>query len=63
MEDKEIKQLHKMYEESKKLVESSMGIPNEISSIRDEKERDFYLVIRDFFLQQKQKELIEKDVY
>lgn len=57
------KQTHKIYEESKKLVEESMGKMNELSEIEDTSEREFYVHMRDFFMQQKQIELIKKGVF
>lgn len=63
MKNNRVKQIHKMYEESKKLVEASMGKIDELSEIEDMSEREFYVVMRDFFMQQKQKELIKKGIY
>lgn len=57
------KQTHKIYEESKKLVETSMGKMNELSEIEDTSEREFYVAIRNFFMQQKQKELIKEGIF
>lgn len=63
MKNDRIKQIHKMYEESKKLVEASMGKIDELSEIENISEREFYIVMHDFFMQQKQKELIEKGIF
>lgn len=63
MVNNKVKQIHKMYEESKKLVETSMGKMDELSEIEDMSEREFYVVMHDFFMQQKQKELIEKGIF
>ncbi len=63
MKNNKNKQLHKMYEESKKMIDSSMGTFNEFSDIKDEQEKEFYITLRDFFMKQKQKELIKKGVY
>lgn len=56
-------QLHKIFEESQKIVEASIGTMNEFSEIADATEKEFYVVMRDFFMQQKQKEAIQKGVY
>ncbi len=63
MKNNMAKQTHKIYEESKKLVEESMGKMNELSEIEDTSEREFYVHMRDFFMQQKQIELIKKGVF
>jgi len=63
MMNNKTKQLHEVYEESKKMVDSALGTENEFSSIEDEKEKEFYLALRDFFMKQKQRELIKKGVY
>ena len=63
MKNDRIKQIHKMYEEGKKLVEASMGNINELSEIENMSEREFYIAMRDFFMQQKQKELIKKGIF
>ena len=47
LENNRSKQLHNIYEESKKLVEASM----ELSEIDDEKEREFYNTICNFFME------------
>lgn len=57
------KQIHKIYEESQKLVEESMGKMNELSEIEDTSEKEFYVAMRNFFMQQKQKELIKKGLF
>lgn len=63
MMNNKTKRLHKVYEESKKMIDSTMGTENEFSSFEDEMEKEFYIALRDFFMKQKQKELIKKGVY
>ena len=60
MEDKKVrlKQLHRIYEESKIFVETA---PHDVvGDIEDETEKLFYVAMCDFFLQQWQKEVVEK---
>ncbi|MBQ2802649.1 MAG: hypothetical protein IJF07_01975 [Lachnospiraceae bacterium] len=63
MKNDKNEQLHKLYEESEKMIMASIGTENEFSSIKDETKRAFYLTLRDFFMQQKQRELIKKGCY
>ena len=49
MENNRSKQIHNIYEESKKLAET----PMELSEIDDKTEREFYIAIRNFFIQSK----------
>lgn len=57
------KEIHKIYEECQKIIESSIGTIDEFSYFENEQEKAFYVVVRDFFMQQKQKEVIEKGIY
>lgn len=57
------KQIHKVYEECQKVFEPSVQLLDEFSNIEDEMERMFYLTLCDFFMQQKQKEVIAKGIF
>lgn len=57
------KKIHRIYEESKKIIESSMGTDNEFSVFENEQEKMFYVAIRDFFMQQKQKEIVVEEFF
>lgn len=60
---KKTKQIHKMYEECQKVFEPSAQLLDEFSNIEDETEKLFYIALCDFFMQQKQKEVIEKGIF
>lgn len=60
---KKTKEIHKMYEECQKVFEPSAELLDEISNIENETEKLFYITLCDFFMQQKQKELIENGIY
>lgn len=62
MKNNTTQQLHQLYGESKKMIDASIGTANEFSSIEDEAEREFYIALRNFFMQQKQRELIKKGI-
>lgn len=57
------KQIHKIYKECQKAFEPSHGFLEELKNIDDEEEELFYRMMCDFFLQQKQRELIKKGVF
>lgn len=57
------KQIHKIYEECKKVFEPSAELLDEILNIKDEQEKMFYVALRDFFMQQKQKEIVDKGIF
>lgn len=56
-------QIHKLYEECKKVFEPSVEWSNEIRNIEDEDEKDFYVKVSNFFLQQRQREVIKNERY
>ena len=60
---KKTEQIHKIYEECQKVFEPSMELLDEISNIEDGEEKEFYMTLKTFFMQQKQKELIEKGIF
>lgn len=57
------KEIRKVYEECQKIFEPSVALLDEISNIDDVVEKEFYVTVRDFFMQQKQKETIEKGIF
>lgn len=57
------KKLHTIYEESQKIVAESMGTVDEFSNIEDKAELEFYLTVKDFVMQQRQKEVIRKGIF
>lgn len=63
MSEKLLKDIHGAYLNCKEVFEPSLELADLVTEIEDEEERDFYEILFDFFLQQKQKEVIEKEVY
>ena len=57
------KEIHEAYENCKKVFEPSFALSEEVNNISDIEEKNFYILLHDFFLQQKQKESINKGVY
>ena len=45
------KELHKIYEECQKIIESSIGTIDEFSYFENEQEKAFYVALRKFFVQ------------
>ena len=62
-ESKKLKEVHKAYEMCRKVFLPSAEIMNVAVEIQDEEEYEFYKLVHEFFLQKKQRELIEKGVY
>lgn len=60
---KKAEDVHKIYVECKKVFEPSTDLFDEIEKIEDDEEKEFYLALCDFFLQQAQKETIAEEVY
>lgn len=56
------KQIHKLYEDCKKMVENT-DLTDGISSAENEVEKEFYVLLCDFFLQQEQKKAIKNGVF
>ncbi len=57
------REIHKTYEECQKVFEPSVTLLDEMSNIEDETEKEFYVTLRNFFMQQKQKEIIAKGIF
>lgn len=55
------KEIHRMYEECRKVFEPSLDLFDEISNIEDETEREFFIALCNLFLQQGQKEALAKE--
>lgn len=55
--------IHELYEECKVVFEPSTDLLKEVSNFEDKDERNFYALLCDFFLQQKQREAIEKGIF
>lgn len=62
MKNNTAKKIHKLYEESKKIIET-IEIGEGITAAENKTEQDFYLLLHDFFLQQRQKEAIKDGVF
>lgn len=56
------KQIHKLYKDCRKMVEN-IELNDGISSAKNEEEKEFYILLCDFFLQQDQKKVIKNNVY
>ena len=63
MESKTIKKAHKLYEECQRFLSSSEEVEEELFRIEDETEKEFWVKISDFFLQQEQKEIIKRGIF
>ena len=64
VENKEkLKEVHDAYEQCKKVFTPGFEIINVAADIEDAEEYEFYRMVHEYFLQKKQKELIEKGVY
>lgn len=57
----DIEKYRKIYNELKSI--NQVELPNLLLQLPTKEERDFYVTVADFFLQQRQKELIAKNVY
>ena len=55
--------IHDAYRCCQDMIECYMGADEEFSGIENENEREFYLTIRDLFMKQKQRKLVENEVY
>lgn len=52
---------HEIYNELKSMNQADL--PTLLMQLPTKEEQDFYITVADFFLQQRQKELIAKNVY
>lgn len=57
------KEIHRMYEECKKVFEPSISLLDELPNIEEGDEREFYVTLLNFFTQQKQRETIKKGIF
>lgn len=57
----DIGKYRKIYNELKSI--NQVELPTLLLQLPTKEERDFYVTVADFFLQQRQKELIAKNVY
>ncbi len=62
-ENKKLKEVHKMYEQCKKVFTPGFEIVNVGADIEDKEEYEFYKLLHEYFMQKKQRELIKKGVY
>ncbi|MDE6014228.1 MAG: hypothetical protein K2H41_00815 [Acetatifactor sp.] len=60
---KKAKEIHRIYEECKKVFEPSISAFDEIPNIEEGVEREFYVAVLNFFTQQKQRETIKKGIF
>jgi hypothetical protein len=57
-------EFHKFYETAKRLVDNDVtDFGDRITEITNNEERDFFLDVTTFFLQKRQKEVIEKGLF
>lgn len=63
MSEKLLKEVHAAYLNCKEVFEPSCELADLLMEIKDEDERDFYELLFNFFLQQRQREVIENEVY
>lgn len=63
MSEKLLRDIHRTYLNCKEVFKPSLELSHLVTEIEDEEERDFYEILFNFFLQQKQKEVIEKGLY
>lgn len=63
MSEKLLRDIHRTYLNCKEVFKPSLELADQVIEIEDEEERDFYEILFNFFLQQKQKEIIDKGVY
>lgn len=52
-------EIHRLYKECEKVFEPSLSIERAIGDIEDEDEKEFFVMVSEFFLQKKQKALLE----
>jgi hypothetical protein len=58
------KRFHELYENAKELVDKNiLDIGDRITNVSDKEEQDFYVALHDFFLQKRQREVIEKGLF
>ena len=62
MENKTEK-IHEVYVQCKEVFEPSLELQDEFFNIQDEEERMFYELLANFFMQQRQKQLVRDGVY
>lgn len=56
-------EIHEVYLQCKEIFEPSLELQDEFFNIQDNEERMFYEVLANFFMQRRQKELVEKGVF
>lgn len=57
----DIEKYHEIYNELKSI--NQVELPNLLLQLSTKEEQSFYVTVADFFLQQKQKELIDRHTY
>lgn len=62
-ESKKLKEVHKAYEQCKKVFAPGFEIVNVGAEIKDKEEYEFYKLLHEYFMQKKQREPIKKGVY
>lgn len=62
MTDKTV-EIHEVYEQCKKVFNPSLDLLDELGNIEDKDEKMFYHLMTNFFMQKKQKQMIEDKVY
>ena len=60
---KKLKEVHKTYEQCKKVFEPSLLIVDVGTEIKDKEEYEFYMLVYEHFMHKRQRELIKKGVY
>lgn len=60
---KKSSEIHEVYEQCKEIFAPSTDLFDEVSNISDKDEKMFYEILTNFFLQQKQKEIVKRGVF
>lgn len=63
MSEKLLKEIHAAYLNCKEVFEPSFELGRQLTEIEDKDERAFYELLYNFFLQQRQREVIENESY
>lgn len=62
-DDKKTEEIHEVYLQCKKIFEPSLELQDEIFNIQGNEEKMFYELLTNFFMQRRQKELVEKGIF
>ncbi len=60
MKTEKSKEIHEVYERCKEVFKPTLELRHEYLNLEDEEEKEFFLLVADFFLQKGQLEIISK---